>query len=253
MAHGSEVQGVYLSEIFVSYQGEGEHAGEKHLFLRFAGCNMRCSYCDTPDSLIRVAYCKIDYPDGRSELLANPVSGERLTAIVEEFERKDPSIVRIALTGGEPLVQAAFLADWLTEAPPALGCLLETNAVLTGGLDRILARVEVVSADVKLPSNSGEGELWEEHRAFLEACRGCDVYVKMPVDAATEAGDVARAARLIANATPGAKLYVQPLTQPDSALWTIDADRLQELAAVAARELPDTHVLPQLHKILNVR
>ena len=37
-----------ISEIFLSYQGEGPFTGSKQLFVRFYGCNMECSYCDTP-------------------------------------------------------------------------------------------------------------------------------------------------------------------------------------------------------------
>ncbi len=43
----------YLSEIFVSFQGEGLHVGRRHLFLRLSGCHLRCRYCDTPGSLTR--------------------------------------------------------------------------------------------------------------------------------------------------------------------------------------------------------
>ena len=40
----------YLSEVFSSIQGEGLYVGDRHLFVRFAGCNLNCQYCDTPDS-----------------------------------------------------------------------------------------------------------------------------------------------------------------------------------------------------------
>ena len=36
-----------LAESFVSINGEGQKAGELALFMRFVGCNLRCSYCDT--------------------------------------------------------------------------------------------------------------------------------------------------------------------------------------------------------------
>jgi 7-carboxy-7-deazaguanine synthase len=243
----------YLSEVFASFQGEGSRAGQRHLFVRFAGCNIRCAWCDTPDSLVKVAECSVDYPSGAAEVLGNPIPLSRLAQVVARCLDEDPSIAMIAVTGGEPMVQGAFLAEWLAKAPPARPCLLETNALLTNALAGVLRGIAVVSADVKLPSNSGEPAFWEKHRAFLEACRGTELYVKMPVDAATDPADVARAAELVAETAPGAILYVQPVSDPETAAWRIDTARLGELAALAARRVPDTRVLPQIHKLVGVR
>ena len=64
----------YLSEIFVSFQGEGLYAGRRHLFLRLSGCHLRCRYCDTPGSLERTPSFRV-YSDGTSVLEgANPVT-----------------------------------------------------------------------------------------------------------------------------------------------------------------------------------
>jgi len=243
----------YLSEIFASFQGEGSRAGQRHLFVRFAGCNIRCTWCDTPDSLVKVASCRVDYPAGDSEVIVNPVPLDRLAAVIARCIEEDPSIAMIAVTGGEPMVQGVFLAAWLASAPPARPCLLETNAMLTTSLSAVLAGIAVVSADVKLPSNSGEPELWDRHRAFLEACRGTEIYVKLPVDAQTDPAEVTRAAELVAQAAPGAVLFIQPVSDPDTNEWRIDSKRLGELAALASVQVRDTRVLPQIHKLVGVR
>ena len=36
-----------VNEIFYSLQGEGYYTGTPAVFLRFAGCNRRCAFCDT--------------------------------------------------------------------------------------------------------------------------------------------------------------------------------------------------------------
>ena len=40
-----------IAEIFPSLQGEGKNQGKPCLFIRLAGCNLRCRWCDTPASL----------------------------------------------------------------------------------------------------------------------------------------------------------------------------------------------------------
>jgi 7-carboxy-7-deazaguanine synthase len=245
-----------LSEIFASRQGEGTYCGDQHLFVRFAGCNIRCSYCDTPESLVRVATCHVDYPSGRHETHDNPLDVATLVSITERFVREDPSIKMISLTGGEPMVQAAFIAAWLDTAPPAVSLMLETAATISRGLDAILPHLRVVSADVKLPSSSGEAPFWEQHREFLARCaevQGLDLYVKMPIDDATSEEDVRRGARMVGEVAPGARLFMQPVTDPDDGSWQLGSARMGALLAAAAAECPDTALRPQVHKLLGVR
>ena len=243
----------HLSEVFVSYQGEGARVGERHLFVRFAGCNLRCRYCDTPESLVRVPRCEVSYPCGERESLANPISVATLAAIVARCLREDPSIVRIAITGGEPMLQERFITTWLTESPPAVGCLLETAATVAHGLERLLPHIDTVSADIKLPSNSGEGAQWERHREFLSRCGDVDVYVKMPVSDDTLDDEVRFAARLARETVPDAPLYLTPIAAPDDGTWQVGSARLLALAAVAASEVRDVRVLPQMHKLCSIR
>jgi 7-carboxy-7-deazaguanine synthase len=243
----------WISEVFASFQGEGSRAGQRHLFVRFAGCNIRCTWCDTPDSLVKVPNCVVDYPKGEREVVANPMPVATLARIVARFLAEDPSVAMVAITGGEPMVQANFLAAWLAEAPPPVGRLLETNAIVTSGLAALLPAITVVSADVKLPSNSGEGDLWDRHRAFLEACRGTELYVKMPVDSGTDVAEVLAAAALVAETAPGATLYLQPIADPVSNEWRIGMAELSTLASAAATRVSDTRVLPQIHKLTGVR
>lgn len=247
------VSTAWLSEMFVSFQGEGARAGEKHLFVRFAGCNIRCRYCDTPDSLVRVPVCEITWPDGAIEKRPNPLTAGDVASVVETFCAADPEIAMLALTGGEPMVQHAFLDAWLGGFPPPRPCLLETNAIVTAGLEGVLAHVAVVSADIKLPSNSGERPMWDEHRRFLSACAGVDVYVKMPVDERTDADEVRRGARLVRETSPHATLFLQPITAARDLSWQATPQRLLQLIGCAQREMPRTMLRPQLHKLTGVR
>ncbi|MFQ3676110.1 MAG: 7-carboxy-7-deazaguanine synthase QueE [Endomicrobiia bacterium] len=45
-----------VSEIFFSYQGEGKYLGYPTIFIRLAGCNLKCFYCDTKYSVKNFKY-----------------------------------------------------------------------------------------------------------------------------------------------------------------------------------------------------
>jgi 7-carboxy-7-deazaguanine synthase len=240
------------SELFVSFQGEGAHAGRRQLFVRFAGCPLRCQWCDTPDSLVAVPACRILGVDG-AHLRPNPLTVEALDAEVTCLIAASPPLHAIAVTGGEPLSQTDFLIEWLAARPHDLPVLLETAGILPGRLARVLPHVAIVSLDFKLPSNSGERPLWEEHEACLRLAlaAGRDVYVKMPVDETTDPDEVTRGARLAATGRD-VPLFLTPLTAPAGGALQISPARLERLQALASRQHPDVRVLPQLHKVLGI-
>ncbi len=78
-----------LSEIFYSIQGEGTWSGTPAVFVRLAGCNLACDFCDT---------------DYSTKFFA---SVDDVVAKVREIGRDCPMVV---LTGGEPLAQAETTA-----------------------------------------------------------------------------------------------------------------------------------------------
>ena len=71
-------------ERFVSVNGEGKNAGRLSAFIRFPGCNLSCSYCDTKWA-------------NASELSFELISIENLVSFVVES-----GVRHVTLTGGEP-------------------------------------------------------------------------------------------------------------------------------------------------------
>jgi organic radical activating enzyme len=242
-----------VSEIFVSFQGEGVHAGRRQLFVRFGGCPLRCRYCDTPESLRPVTHCRVLGPDGTYER-PNPFDAAALDSVLDGMRAAAPPLHAMAVTGGEPLSQVDFLAEWLPARRAPLPVLLETAGIWPARLARLLPLVDIVSLDFKCPSNTGERARWDEHAACLDAAvaAGRDVYVKMPVDAGTAMDEVAFGARLVAAAGRSVPLLLTPLTTPEGAQLTIDAASLERLHAVASREHADVRIFPQLHKVLAI-
>jgi organic radical activating enzyme len=242
-----------VSEIFVSFQGEGLHAGRRHLFVRLGGCPLRCRYCDQPESLVPTPTCRVVGPDG-VRTRQNPLTPAALAAEVRMLVALAPPIHRLALTGGEPLAQGEFVAAWLGDHAPPLPVLLETAGILPERLARILPFVETVSLDLKCPSNTGERARWEEHEACLRLVAGAqrEVYVKMPVDEETRVEEVERGARLVAALLPTAPLFLTPLAQPPAGTLAISPGTLERLHAHASALHADVRILPQIHKVLGV-
>ena len=246
-----------VSEIFVSFQGEGLHAGRRHLFVRLGGCPLRCRYCDTPDSLVPVDACHVLSPDG-SHRRPNPLSVDDLEAELASITAVAPPLHALAVTGGEPLMQADFVATWLRQrsarAAERLPILLETAGILPARLAQVLPWIAIVSLDLKCPSNTGERPRWDEHEACLAAAVGGEreVYVKMPVDDTTAADEVEQGAALLARVAPGVPLFLTPLTPPSDKRLTITAGTLDRFHALASRRHRDVRVLPQIHKALGI-
>ena len=93
-----------IVEIFTSIQGEGINLGKAANFVRFAGCNLTCPWCDTE-------WKKPTETLTREEIVA----------------RLDPNVKLVVLTGGEPLMQKELL--WLVIALTDAGyrVAVETN------------------------------------------------------------------------------------------------------------------------------
>lgn len=102
-----------INQIFYSLQGEGFHTGRAAVFVRFSGCNLRCSFCDT------------DHEEGR------PMSDAEIMETISAY----PSDT-IVLTGGEPSLWIdQALIDLLHSAGKYI--CIETNGTrpLPDGID----------------------------------------------------------------------------------------------------------------------
>lgn len=241
----------YVSEIFVSFQGEGLYAGRRQLFLRMGGCHLRCRYCDTPDSLERTPHYRA-FSNGTVLEQANPVEPDRLAASIEDVLSAAGPVDGTAITGGEPLLQADFLHALLANfqgLPRPV--LLETSGTLPERLQMLISQVDIVSMDIKIPSNTAERPFWEEHQQFLELA-GRKAYVKVLVDGETNPNEVEVAARLVARQTVETPFFLQPITGAAGEVC-IDQPTIDRFFQRARLHLADVRVLPQTHKMLGIR
>lgn len=90
---------VNVNEMFgPTIQGEGPHMGQLVSFLRLAGCNLSCSWCDTPYSW--------DWDNYDREKESHKMSVEEIANRLMQFPAR-----RIVLTGGEPMLQQTLIPE----------------------------------------------------------------------------------------------------------------------------------------------
>jgi 7-carboxy-7-deazaguanine synthase len=177
-----------VNETFLSFQGEGPSAGERAVFVRLAGCNLACSWCDTTYS----------WDWSRHDRDINSRSTAPADA-AEEIARLAGSQCRLlVLTGGEPLLQQCAAVDMLRDLQlrrPGLRCEVETNGTVGPSLElsRLVYRY-VVSPKLAHSGVSGAARLKTETlRAFARHERSVLKIVAAGADDLAEAAAVADA------------------------------------------------------------
>jgi organic radical activating enzyme len=239
-----------MSEIFSSLQGEGLRVGERHLFLRFRGCNLRCRYCDTPEALREQGPCRARLPQGdRSQ--DNPLGVEELLRAVASFSpRLNPWV---SLTGGEPLLWDGFLGELLPQLRRfGYRTYLETNGTLADALPALLRHLDLVAMDLKPPSAMTDGQdVFPAHEAFLDGLGEVPLFAKLVVALDTNVVEVSRAASVLARHAPRAALVLQPVT-PRGGVRSPSSAQLLQLAAAADRHVREVRVIPQVHRHLGL-
>ena len=153
-----------IAEIFYSIQGEGQLAGVPSVFVRSSGCNLRCSWCDTP------------YTSWRPEGDEMPVA--EIVDRVKDFHAR-----HAVITGGEPMIARGVeeLTRLLREA--GMHITIETAGTVFAAVD-----CDLMSISPKLKNSTPEGEWARQHdrlRIRIDVLRQlmdrCDYQLKFVV------------------------------------------------------------------------
>lgn len=128
-----------LAERFYSIQGEGKLAGVPSVFLRVSGCNLRCSWCDTP-------YASWE-PEGED------VPVERIVQQVRQYPAR-----HVVLTGGEPLIMPDVQDLCAALKQQGLHVTVETAATVYKPL-----ALDLASLSPKLANSTPAGRHAEMH------------------------------------------------------------------------------------------
>lgn len=133
---------IKINEIFHSIQGESTYAGNRTVFIRTTGCNLRCTYCDT----------KYSYHEGDMWPLEK---------ILEQVKSYDAEY--ICITGGEPLLQPEIhkLINILCDLGHKVS--LETSG--SKSIKHVDPRVKII-LDVKTPDSGAADSFLLENIDF---------------------------------------------------------------------------------------
>ncbi len=219
-----------IAEVFKSIQGEGVYFGEKQLFIRFFGCNLNCRFCDTPLKHFK------EY-DADELFLELPAYGNDFKSI--------------SFTGGEPLLQKDFLKSIMRlTSKYNYKNYLDTNGTLPDALADVMAYVDIIAMDIKLPSSTGDKNFYEEHKSFLEIASAKELLIKIVICNSTLESELREAINLIKEKNKYAVLVLQPNSAENKNLLL---EKLAHFKQICMGEDIITCVIPQIHKIINVR
>jgi organic radical activating enzyme len=202
-----------INEIFSSLQGEGPAIGRPATFVRFSGCNLSCSYCDT------------DHEGAMPSELA---------AIIERVEGGPE---RVIITGGEPLLAGETLVE-LAEAVVDTGRIvdIETNGTIAPppGLAALVDNY-VISPKLSNSGNTAGDRL---------LCQGLPHGpLKFVVDQLDDLEETAE----IVERFPGREVIIMPMGTDAAAMLA----KMKELRGPV--ESRGWRLLPRLHVLLGIR
>lgn len=227
-----------IVEIFSSIQGEGLLVGRRQIFVRFAGCNLNCSYCDTEAS-----------KSSKNGTLRN------VDYVVNKInELKTPDLHSVSFTGGEPSLYADFIKEVIDKIN--FPGFLETNGTLTKEINKI-DNLKYASLDIKLPENLEDAFDSKIISSEIDSInllidKGINVYCKIVVfpnlDLKLFENLIFNVSKAI-NKKDNLSIIIQPVSPIE--LWKNDKDKLFKFSEITGKYM-DVLIIPQLHKFMNI-
>jgi len=230
-----------IAEVFSSIQGEGLFVGEYQVFVRFAGCNLKCRYCDTRN------------------LSSKDISIKSLIRKINNLNA-GKKCHSVSITGGEPLVDTDNLKILLNALKKLkYKIYLETNGSLPLNLKRVIRYINYLSMDIKLPSAAGlKRPLWDSHYSFLKVAnkklgKTKNLFVKVVITNNLKITEFKKAITIIKKVNRKIPLILQPVSPVNAVRKKAKGKNLIKLLKMAKCSLENVLVIPQMHKILGVK
>jgi len=138
-------------EIYSAIQGEGKSIGKPLIFIRLAGCDLRCQYCDTKYSW-DINQAKMDIDDIISKIIEIAPSSEK----------------GIVFTGGEPLLQQKEIVEFINKLDGGWNYFeIETNGTIPL-ISELYKKVNLVNCSPKLENSKNPLALRRKENALKQ-------------------------------------------------------------------------------------
>jgi 7-carboxy-7-deazaguanine synthase len=220
-----------ISETFYSVQGEGSLVGVPSVFVRTSGCNLRCTWCDTPYASWK--------PEGTE------MSVEEIVAVVQ----REPTRF-VVVTGGEPMVAKGMpeLLAQLREAGKHI--TIETaGTIAPQGVACDLASISPKLAH-STPSEAKAGKAWAEKHESLRLqqevlrawCENYDFQLKFVVATEADLEEVRAVVASIGVPVPPEKILLMPEGITQEALKARQAWLVEVCKRTGWRYSPRLHI-----------
>lgn len=239
-----------IIEIFSSIQGEGPYIGCRQIFIRFAGCNLNCNYCDTlfnPQDSCNIYQNEL-------KRLKNPVSTHKLLEEILNLNKIDHN--SISLTGGEPLLNIEFLTDFLpkfSKIYTKTKIYLETNGILFEELEKIIENIDIISMDLKLESSTGVDFPFEKHKKFIQTAMKFkkEIFTKAVITSKISDEEIKKISDFLISLDKKILLILQPVSSENKELL-LSAQNILKIQKKFLKKLNNVRVIPQTHKFLDL-
>jgi 7-carboxy-7-deazaguanine synthase len=236
---------IQLTEIFTSIEGEGIFFGTKTMFVRMAGCHLKCYWCDTTYAL------PLDS--------GNSCTIDEAKRLIEE--QLQPYTYKVNFTGGEPLIQyeaVIELAKFIKEEQ-GLRTYLESACFDSNRYVQVLPFIDICKIEFKMSDSEVIDVRYYDNllRNELECLEAAITnhkitYIKIVISNST---DVYEFKSLIQNIFKNVKIanIAGFIIQPSYGINEPTVERLFEFYDAVYPIYRDVRIIPQLHKLIGAR
>jgi 7-carboxy-7-deazaguanine synthase len=236
---------IQLSEIFTSIEGEGIFFGTKTMFVRMAGCHLKCHWCDTTYALPL---------DSGSDYTID--EAKRLIR-----EQLQPNTYKVNFTGGEPLIQyeaVIELAKFVKEEQ-GLRTYLESACFDSNRYVKVLPFIDICKVEFKMSDSQVidvrhyDNLLRNEFQCLESAIMNHKItYIKIVVSNSTNLFEFQG---LVQNIFKHVKIenIAGFIIQPSCGTNEPTVERLFKFYDAIYPVYQDVRIIPQLHKLIGAK